>query len=182
MAGINGECVIFVDIFLIIFFLVGSAQPAFFIGRLVMTIRRDKGLTVYTRSQFPALGITLLFFSFWNGMLLSVGPWCWAPYAGYPLGILIGLYGAQHNFEEFYAECNNEVGALGIASASGLQPTDTTGASKGGYPHHASSFPSAPPPPPPGYSAAWEKFNDPKDNKPYWHNATTGETTWDDPT
>merc|ERR1712070_351672 len=43
-----------------------------------------------------------------------------------------------------------------------------------------------PPPPPPAYPkaepSAWKEYQDPSTGKPYYHNETTGETTWDKPT
>ena len=39
-----------------------------------------------------------------------------------------------------------------------------------------------PPPPPPPPAAAWRRHVDGASGRPYWHDATSGATTWDDPT
>ena len=41
--------------------------------------------------------------------------------------------------------------------------------------------PQPPPPPPPPPPSNWSRYVDATSGKPYWHDAHSGETTWDEP-
>ena len=51
----------------------------------------------------------------------------------------------------------------------------------GGTARRQKRAPAPPPPPPPPPSLGRERYADATSGKPYWHDAHSGETTWDEP-
>ena len=51
----------------------------------------------------------------------------------------------------------------------------------GGTARRQKRAPPPPPPPPPPPQKDWSRYVDATSGKPYWHDAASGETTWDEP-
>jgi len=177
------------DIFFTLFFLVGSMMPAAMLFQVYFRYKLYGSLTLQNGEHvgvapavFQLLFMTI-FFTIWNGMLLYTAPYCYAPYWSYPMGIGFAYWGAKEQYNVQKAEMENGVTEISVQPNpnvtvfSGHMPAAAPPRTPAyGYqPEFNSSYASSKP------AATWTKFNDPLDNKPYWYNSETKETTWNDP-
>ena len=159
------------DYMLIIFFWVGACAPAVAFGRMWVASKRGEPV------QWFVVGFLSLFFLIWNGMLFFNAPWCIAPFVGWPLGLASAGYYVHRQMQRGMDDAFFRGGAPNPEFASQLEQRGNNAPDLMKPP--PAYIPDATAPPAP--ASEWEQYSAPEDGKPYWHNRTTGETTWTKP-